>query len=82
MAQMCMCEAGVITAIDTLDEHEYIFSDYDDTCHVAHIRKLIKCMYAAQHLLDRIAVTLSADVPATFDQRVQAVTTAARFQVS
>ncbi len=35
-----------------------------------------------EHLLDRIAITLSADVPPTFDQRVEAVTAASRFQVS
>jgi len=34
-----------------------------------------------EHLLDRIAITLSADVPPTFDQRVEAVTAASRFQV-
>lgn len=33
-----------------------------------------------EHLLDRIAITLSADVPPTFDQRVEAVTAASRFQ--
>lgn len=35
-----------------------------------------------EHLLDRIAITLSADVPPTFDQRVEAVTAASRFQVT
>ena len=35
-----------------------------------------------EHLLDRIAITLSADVPPTFDQRVEAVAAASRFQVS
>lgn len=34
-----------------------------------------------EHLLDRIAITLSADVPPTFDQRVEAVAAASRFQV-
>ncbi|KAL3159157.1 hypothetical protein ABBQ32_011145 [Trebouxia sp. C0010 RCD-2024] len=33
-----------------------------------------------EHLLDRIAITLSADVPPTFDQRVEAVAAASRFQ--
>ena len=33
-----------------------------------------------EHLLDRIAVTLSADVPAKFDDRVLAVAAAMRFQ--
>ena len=33
-----------------------------------------------EHLLDRIAVTLSADVPAKFDDRVSAVAAAMRFQ--
>jgi magnesium chelatase subunit D len=33
-----------------------------------------------EHLLDRIAVTLSADVPYTFDTRVSAVEAATRFQ--
>lgn len=35
-----------------------------------------------EHLLDRIAVTLSADVPYTFDTRVSAVEAATRFQDS
>ena len=35
-----------------------------------------------EHLLDRIAITLSADVPYTFDTRVTAVEAAARFQDS
>ena len=35
-----------------------------------------------EHLLDRIAISLSADVPPTFDQRVEAVAAANRFQVS
>ena len=35
-----------------------------------------------EHLLDRIAITLSADVPPTFDQRVEAVAAASRFQVT
>lgn len=39
-------------------------------------------MMLLQHLLDRIAVTLSADVPASFNDRVAAVMTASRFQVS
>lgn len=34
-----------------------------------------------EHLLDRIAISLSADVPPTFDQRVEAVAAASRFQV-
>lgn len=34
-----------------------------------------------EHLLDRIAITLSADVPPTFDDRVKAVLAASRFQV-
>lgn len=39
------------------------------------------CGAVVQHLLDRIAVTLSADVPAQFNDRVAAVTAAARYQV-
>lgn len=35
-----------------------------------------------EHLLDRIAITLSADVPYTFQTRVEAVEAAARFQDS
>ena len=34
-----------------------------------------------EHLLDRIAITLSADVPADFSDRVSAVEAAIRFQV-
>jgi magnesium chelatase subunit D len=34
-----------------------------------------------EHLLDRIAITLSADVPADFSDRVSAVEAAMRFQV-
>ena len=37
--------------------------------------------HCLQHLLDRIAVTLSADVPTNFNDRVKAVTTASQFQV-
>ncbi|GAX78904.1 hypothetical protein CEUSTIGMA_g6343.t1 [Chlamydomonas eustigma] len=33
-----------------------------------------------EHLLDRISVTLSADVPSTFDDRVKAIDAAMRFQ--
>lgn len=33
-----------------------------------------------EHLLDRIAITLSADVPMSFDQRVSAIDAAVRFQ--
>ncbi|GLC46452.1 hypothetical protein PLESTB_001718300 [Pleodorina starrii] len=33
-----------------------------------------------EHLLDRIAITLSADVPSTFDDRVKAIDAAMRFQ--
>ena len=33
-----------------------------------------------EHLLDRIAVTLSADVPQSFDDRVRAIDAAMRFQ--
>jgi len=33
-----------------------------------------------EHLLDRIAVTLSADVPNTFDERVRAIDAAMKFQ--
>ena len=34
-----------------------------------------------EHLLDRISINLSADVPPTFDDRVAAVDIATRFQV-
>ena len=34
-----------------------------------------------EHLLDRIAITLSADVPPAFNDRVAAVAAAQRFQV-
>ena len=34
-----------------------------------------------EHLLDRIAITLSADVPIDFKDRVEAVESAMRFQV-
>ena len=34
-----------------------------------------------EHLLDRIAITLSADVPTDFKDRVEAVESAMRFQV-
>lgn len=33
-----------------------------------------------EHLLDRIAINLNADVPATFEQRVEAVKVAQDFQ--
>ena len=33
-----------------------------------------------EHLLDRVAVTLSCDVPASFEERVAAVEMAQRFQ--
>ena len=35
-----------------------------------------------EHLLDRISINLSADVPPTFDDRVAAVDIATRFQVA
>lgn len=35
-----------------------------------------------EHLLDRIAITLSADVPTNFQDRVSAVEAAVRFQVA
>lgn len=38
------------------------------------------CMPCLQHLLDRIAITLSADVPTSFDERVEAVEIARQFQ--
>jgi len=34
-----------------------------------------------EHLLDRVAITLSADVPDTFDDRVKAIDAALRWQV-
>ena len=33
-----------------------------------------------EHLLDRISITLSCDVPPTFEERVEAVEIAGRFQ--
>ena len=38
-------------------------------------------MAALQHLMDRIAISLGADVPTDFEQRVAAVDSARRFQV-
>ena len=37
---------------------------------------------AVQHLMDRIAISLGADVPIDMEQRVAAMDSAKRFQVS